>query len=233
MKKTKKVAKAKAEDLKQMGDRLPSHVEALPRSLRPPSTTHRQLTELSKDSDIAHGRAERVVTQIDFAAWVADHLESHPAENVRPDSLQKPSSVPLGEGKVASHSASAQKPPVVQAERAEPLQRAPVSPTTIVFKARGTDGEWRKIHELDVDPSDPAAVERLAWKDARNRQATFYDKDLRIITPAQCYDAAVADGTNTVFMDFEGDLAMDEETLASISQELRPESSVQAAKRRH
>lgn len=101
-----------------MGDRLPSHVEALPRSLRPPSTTHRQLTELSKDSDIAHGRAERVVTQIDFAAWVADHLESHPAENVRPDSLQKPSSVPLGEGKVASHSASAQKPPVVQAERA-------------------------------------------------------------------------------------------------------------------
>ena len=32
-------------------------------------------------------------------------------------------------------------------------------PIIIVFKAQGTDGEWMKVHEVDVNPSDPTAVE--------------------------------------------------------------------------
>lgn len=40
-----------------------------------------------------------------------------------------------------------------------------------------------------------------------------------MISPARCYDAAIADGTNTVSMVREGDLTMDE-ALASIAQAL-------------
>lgn len=61
----------------------------------------------------------------------------------------------------------------------------------------------------------------------------FYDKDLCMISPAQCFDMVIADGMNTVFMDFDGNLPMNEETLASITQELTPESSHQGGKRRH
>ncbi|EEP77679.1 predicted protein [Uncinocarpus reesii 1704] len=64
----------------------------------------------------------------------------------------------------------------------------------------GTERE--KVHEVPVGPPNPPAVERLAKKDARNRHPTFYDKNGRLIAPAQCLDAAVEDGTNTVFMEF-------------------------------
>jgi hypothetical protein len=87
----------------------------------------------------------------------------------------------------------------------------PVGPgtVTITFKARA-QGRWETIHELTVDPSEPSHVEQVAKADARNRQATFYDKYLRIITPAQCFDAAIEDGTNTVFVTLHGEAIVDE-----------------------
>ncbi|EER40779.1 conserved hypothetical protein [Histoplasma capsulatum H143] len=74
---------------------------------------------------------------------------------------------------------------------------------------------------MDINPSEPSdrsMVERMAKKDARNRLATFYDKDLKPIAPAQCCDAAIEDGTNTIFMVFGGELNVDEEMVASASQ---------------
>jgi hypothetical protein len=76
------------------------------------------------------------------------------------------------------------------------------------------------VHELQVNPSDPSEVERVARKDARNRNATFYDKNLRKLTPAQCFEAATEDKTNMVFMKFDGELVMDEETMASIARNI-------------
>jgi hypothetical protein len=63
-------------------------------------------------------------------------------------------------------------------------------------------------------------VERVARKDARNRNATFYDKNLRKLTPAQCFEAAIEDETNTIYMKFDGELVMDEETMTSIVRDI-------------
>jgi hypothetical protein len=71
-----------------------------------------------------------------------------------------------------------------------------------------------------VDHSDPSVVERVARKDARNRQATFYDRNLRRLTPAQCFEAAIEGGSNTIFMQLHGELTIDEETIESISRDL-------------
>ncbi|KAE8130756.1 hypothetical protein BDV38DRAFT_276525 [Aspergillus pseudotamarii] len=78
----------------------------------------------------------------------------------------------------------------------------------------------RTAHEVVVDRSDPSQVERVARKEARNRQATFYDKNLRLLTPAQCFKAAIEDDTNTIFMHFGGELAMDEDTMRSIARDV-------------
>ncbi|KJF60469.1 uncharacterized protein CIMG_11616 [Coccidioides immitis RS] len=91
---------------------------------------------------------------------------------------------------------------------------------TIIFKAR-EQGNWVDTYKMDINPSEPSdrsMVERMAKKDARNRLATFYDKDLKPIAPVQCCDAAIEDGTDTIFMVFGGELNVDEEMLASVSQ---------------
>ncbi|CEL09500.1 hypothetical protein ASPCAL12635 [Aspergillus calidoustus] len=109
-----------------------------------------------------------------------------------------------------------QPPQVVRPNRAE----ADSQPVTIVFCAREKNGHWKMVHEVLVERSDPSQVERVARKEARNRQATFYDKNLRKVTPAQCFEAAIEDDTNKIFMNFGGELAMDEETIESIAREV-------------
>ncbi|KMU91764.1 hypothetical protein CIHG_09637 [Coccidioides immitis H538.4] len=85
---------------------------------------------------------------------------------------------------------------------------------TIIFKAR-EQGNWVDTYKMDINPSEPSdrsMVERMAKKDARNRLATFYDKDLKPIAPVQCCDAAIEDGTDTIFMVFCGELNLDAES---------------------
>jgi hypothetical protein len=103
----------------------------------------------------------------------------------------------------------------VRPNRAE----ADSQPVTVVFCARENNGHWKTVHEVLVDRIDPSQVERVARKEARNRQATFYDKNLRKLTPAQCFEAAIEDDTNKIFMNFGGELAVDEETIESIARE--------------
>ncbi|KAE8391594.1 hypothetical protein BDV23DRAFT_69197 [Aspergillus alliaceus] len=98
--------------------------------------------------------------------------------------------------------------PRIVARRAQDVRphqaEATPQPVTIVFRVRENDGRWKTAHEVVVDRSDPSQVERVARKEARNRQATFYDKNLRLLTPAQCFKAAIEDDTNTIFMHFRG-----------------------------
>ncbi|KAL5332622.1 hypothetical protein BJX70DRAFT_407207 [Aspergillus crustosus] len=96
-------------------------------------------------------------------------------------------------------------------------------PVMIRFRAREKNSEWRTAHTLQVNPSNPEEVEQVeqvAKKDARNRQATFYNKDLRKLTPAQCFKAAIEDESNTILMQYGGELPMDENTMRAIEQEL-------------
>ncbi|KAE8413593.1 hypothetical protein BDV36DRAFT_286880 [Aspergillus pseudocaelatus] len=114
--------------------------------------------------------------------------------------------------------------PRIVARRAQDVRprqaEATPQPVTIVFRVRETDGRWKTAHEVVVDRSDPSQVERVARKEARNRQAAFYDKNLRLLTPAQCFKAANEDDTNTIFMHFGGGLAMDEDTMRSIARDV-------------
>ncbi|KAJ5369939.1 uncharacterized protein N7496_006031 [Penicillium cataractarum] len=98
------------------------------------------------------------------------------------------------------------------------------SKVTIMFRARDKRGEWnRLVHKMAVDPSDPSPVERMAAKQARKQKATYYDQNLRQVPPGQCFQAAIEDGTNTVFMTFGDDLTVSEATMDSITRALQAE----------
>ncbi|KAJ5346216.1 hypothetical protein N7452_004220 [Penicillium brevicompactum] len=93
---------------------------------------------------------------------------------------------------------------------------------TILFRARDKHGVWNHVvHQMVVDPSDPSPVERMASKNVRERQATFYDQNLRQVAPGQCFNAAIEDGTNTIFMTFGTDLVVSEETVDSVARILQ------------
>ncbi|WP_204180596.1 hypothetical protein, partial [Staphylococcus sp. GDY8P64P] len=67
---------------------------------------HGKSADFGKDLDDDRGRAKRVVTQLDFAAWIDGGPIPRPAEN---NALPR-------EGEVTLHSASTQKSAVVQAD---------------------------------------------------------------------------------------------------------------------
>jgi hypothetical protein len=192
--------------------------------------------------DAQESRAKKVVTRINFEDWAKTMgREEHEANSVpapeppitvepRAETASpgdQPTTV-MAESSQAATARSARKilKPHIVVRPAREVHRAPSAPcpnsqaVTITFRARGDDGGWKTVHELQVNPSDPSEVERVARKDARNQNATFYDKNLRKLTPAQCFEAAIEDETNTIFMKFEGELVMDEETMASIARDI-------------
>jgi hypothetical protein len=187
-------------------------------------------------------RAEKVVTRINFEDWprtiVQEEHETSsmpapepPTTTERRAETASPSDQPttvLADSSTAVTPRIARKilKPRIVVRPAREVRRTPSKPNpnsqpvTINFRAQEGDGRWKTVHELQVDPLDPSEVERVARKDARNRNATFYDKNLRKLTPAQCFEAAIEDETNTIFMKFDGELVMDEETMASISRDI-------------
>ena len=66
-------------------------------------------------------------------------------------------------------------------------------------------GVWRASQILDVDPSNPSVVERVALKHMRKRIRLF-DADLNILTPQRCFQAATDDGKNTILLIPEGEI---------------------------
>ena len=72
-------------------------------------------------------------------------------------------------------------------------------------------GTWRFSHTLDADPANPSEVERVAMKYMR-KGIRLFDKNLVILAPKNCFEAATIDGSNTILlvrdteMDIEGKL---------------------------
>jgi hypothetical protein len=85
-------------------------------------------------------------------------------------------------------------------------------------------GRWRPYDHLTVTPAEPAAVEQLVRKYARNRHTIFYDKDLRPLLAEQCFWAATEDGTNTIFMALDGRLHTTWQLVASAAEVVFVES---------
>lgn len=75
----------------------------------------------------------------------------------------------------------------------------------------------------------------MAARQARAHKAPYDNQNLPQIPPGQCFDAAVEDGTNTIFMTFGDDLAVSEETIESITRALQADhdDDDQPAKRMH
>ncbi|KAJ5737432.1 uncharacterized protein N7483_002557 [Penicillium malachiteum] len=96
----------------------------------------------------------------------------------------------------------------------------------ISFLAPDNRGEWSHlVHKVTVNPSDLSPVAQVAAKDARERQAVFYDCHLHQLHPARCVDAAIEDGTYTVFITFGYELAVNEDTMASVGRALQYRNS--------
>ncbi|KAF7588664.1 hypothetical protein BBP40_005415 [Aspergillus hancockii] len=187
-------------------------------------------------------RAEKVVTRINFEDWprpiVQEEHETSSMPAPEPPTTTGPRAETASPGDqpttVLAGSSPAVTPriarrilkPRIVVRPARGVRRTPSKPNpnlqavTINFRAQEGDRRWKTVHELQVNPSDPSEVERVARKDARDRNATFYDKNLRQLTPAQCFKAAIEDETSTIFMKFEGELVMDEETMVSIARDI-------------
>ncbi|TGO07234.1 hypothetical protein BTUL_0306g00130 [Botrytis tulipae] len=71
----------------------------------------------------------------------------------------------------------------------------------ITFKVRERD-IWKTSHYIDVDPlnsSDAREVHRMAIKHMRKGMRLF-DSELNILRPPQCLEAAIASGSNIIFV---------------------------------
>lgn len=78
-------------------------------------------------------------------------------------------------------------------------------------------GAWRTSQILDVDPSNPSVVERVALKHMRKRIRLF-DTDLNILTPQHCFEAASQGGKNTILLIPEGDIDISEDLENSVKE---------------
>jgi hypothetical protein len=102
--------------------------------------------------------------------------------------------------------------------------------------------QWRQTNRIQVDPSDPAPVERVAKKYVRKKYS-LYDRNLQSLKPDQCYRAATVDGNNAIFvisedeedrLAAEGRLNKDRQLLTLVSQALdRTESEPGSPNKRH
>lgn len=122
-----------------------------------------------------------MVTRLDFADWEGD-LASTVDDRASPvTTATTPSESERRGRKILTPRIVERRALDVRPRRAGGSSQ----PVTIVFRARDESGTWMTAHEVVVE-SDPR-------KEARNRQATFYDKNLRKLTPAQCFEAAIED----------------------------------------
>lgn len=60
-------------------------------------------------------------------------------------------------------------------------------------------GTWRTAHSLLVDPADTSEIERMAKKYLR-KQYILFDYDLYPLTPLNCFQAAIMNGRNAIYL---------------------------------
>lgn len=108
-------------------------------------------------------------------------------------------------------------------QESPPLARQTPHAICIMYKVWERSG-WRTSHSLDVDPSDPSEVERVAVKYMRKRIRLF-DTELNILTPQGCFEAATADERNIILLIPETGIDISGELEASISELVSKEAS--------
>ena len=61
------------------------------------------------------------------------------------------------------------------------------------------NGEWKRAHEVIVDPLEPSEVERVARKYLRKNIAIFDTKE-KALNARTCFERVTSDGTNTIYL---------------------------------
>jgi hypothetical protein len=62
-------------------------------------------------------------------------------------------------------------------------------------------GIWKPVHTLSVDPSDTMELQRLVIKYMRKKEPIYpYTKDMRMVKVGTCFEDAIADGENTLYL---------------------------------
>ncbi|KAG4414646.1 hypothetical protein IFR04_012217 [Cadophora malorum] len=124
-------------------------------------------------------------------------------------------------------------------DRQQQLQQTPNSQLQILpaasivrieFKIRERD-VWRTDRSLLVDLSDPSEVERVAKKYMRKAIRPF-DSSLNLLVPRTCFQAATADGSNTILLVREDDIEVNNQLVLSVSNEI-PERELPPSGRQH
>ena len=75
-------------------------------------------------------------------------------------------------------------------------------------------GKWKDTSVLPIDPLDPSPIERTAKGYVREKIRLF-NTDLRMMTPRDCYQAVVTDGTYTILLIRETELDINNDLLLS------------------
>ncbi|KAJ5982692.1 hypothetical protein N7451_012792 [Penicillium sp. IBT 35674x] len=157
--------------------------------------------------------------------WIDDELglssETHmlpdqPERSIQSENRQSPSPLPplrdeepTGESTESVHT-DVEHPAAVA--YTQELQSAPIPAERSEQTERRTSREaveiqfwyfereqWRRSDRLQVNPADTSSVERLADKYFR-KNYSLYDFHLQDVRPAQCYQAAINEGRNAIFM---------------------------------
>ena len=82
-----------------------------------------------------------------------------------------------------------------------------------------------------MDPSDLSEIERVAVKYMR-KHVRLFDTKLNILTPTDCFEAATADGSNTILLIPETEIDITEELENSISKLASEGDSLQGKARK-
>ncbi|KAH6670148.1 hypothetical protein B0J14DRAFT_112537 [Halenospora varia] len=79
-----------------------------------------------------------------------------------------------------------------------------------------SEGNWKALPSVSVHPSSPSLIERLSKKYLRKGFRTF-DTRLQMLSPGECFRAAVDNRTHTILLVPQDDLDIDNEKLDSAS----------------
>jgi hypothetical protein len=144
-------------------------------------------------------------TRIDFNK-LADTITQQTVENSGSTSvpqLEPPTSQVQGDNERTIPIGDYQDLPVVAGDTSastSKLKTATQQPVDIHFKIRD-HGEYRPLQTLSVDPSDTKELERFVVKYMRKHEPIYtYTKDERMVKVGTCFEDAIADGENTLYL---------------------------------
>ncbi|CZR66318.1 uncharacterized protein PAC_16219 [Phialocephala subalpina] len=111
-------------------------------------------------------------------------------------------------GKIPEHVTNSEEPIQVELQTTRPPRDQRPDPAIVWIKFKIRDrGGWRVVQDLEVDPSDPSEVKRIAMKYMRKwERMHIFNINLRMLTPQTCFEDITADGTNTILLIPERDI---------------------------